>query len=234
MARRRSVARHRQRQALAAIHERLVQEYGTPRPRRCLPPLDELVLTILSQNTNDTNRDRAWERLRARFTDWGEVAEAPLEEVEEALRPGGLHRTKAKRIRAVLARVHELHGGYRLEALQELDTAEARRRLLAIKGIGEKSANCILLFSLGRPVFPADTHVHRILERVGVHRCRDLAATNRELQDELDEERAYPLHVNLIRHGRQVCHARKPECWRCCLQDLCGWPHKRTDPASAG
>lgn len=230
----RSVPRARQREALAAIHERLVEEYGVPRPGRALPALDELVLTILSQNTNDTNRDRAWERLRGRFTDWDEVVEAPLSEVEEALRPGGLHRIKAQRIRDVLTRVRQRYGDHDLEGLRELDTGDARARLLAIKGIGEKSANCILLFSLGRPVFPADTHVHRILERVGVHRCRDLAATNRELQDELDEERAYPLHVNLIRHGRQVCHARKPECWRCCLQDLCGWPHKRTDPADAG
>lgn len=230
MVRRRSVPLEQQREALATLDERLDELYGTPRPRRTLPPLDELVLTILSQNTTDTNRDRAWERLRARFAGWQEVVEAPVEEVEEALRPGGLHRTKARRIREVLSEVHERRGGWELDHLHEAPLEEARAELEAIKGLGAKSVNCILMFSLGKPAFPADTHVHRVLRRIGVHECKGLTRTNRELQDAVPAERMYALHVNLIRHGRRVCHARRPECWRCGIEDLCGYPDKSEAP----
>lgn len=205
------------------IHERLVSTYEAPRPSRRLPPLDELVLTILSQNTSDTNRDRAWERLRSRFAGWAEVVEAPVGAVEEALQPGGLQRTKARRIQEVLRAVHAARGSYDMDHLRELPTAAARAELEHIKGLGAKSVNCILLFSLGRPAFPVDTHVYRVLRRIGVHRCKDLTRANRELQQAVPDEHAYALHVNLIRHGRQVCHARRPDCAACSLSDLCGY-----------
>jgi endonuclease-3 len=224
--RRRSVARHRQRDALAILHARLVETYGEPRPKRSLAPIDEMVLTILSQNTSDTNRDRAWERLRATFIDWEAVEAAPLADVERALKPGGLQRIKAKRIRETLARVREEYGSYDLSHLAELDVEEARLQLSAIKGIGAKSANCILLFSLGRPAFPVDTHVYRVLHRIGVHRTRDMAAANLELRDAIPDGTHFVLHMNVIRHGREVCHARRPACVGCAVSDLCGYKDK--------
>lgn len=222
--------RARQREAVQALHDRLEDEYGYPRPRRQLDPLEELVLTILSQNTSDTNRDRAWERLRSRFATWEDVVDAPLEDVEDALQPGGLHRTKAKRIRETLRRVHERRGSYDMDHLADMDTEKARQELLAIKGLGAKSVNCILLFSLGRPAFPVDTHVYRVLGRIGVHRCKSLTAANDELQDAIPDEHAYAFHVNVITHGRRVCHARRPECWRCGVADLCGFGDKNLEP----
>ncbi len=224
--RRRSVARGTQHDALATLHERLVEVYGTPRPQRQLDPVDELVLTILSQNTSDTNRNRAWERLKSRFPDWADVEAAPLGDVEEALRPGGLHRVKAKRIRATLARVREQHGDYDLSHLAGMDVEVARLELSAIKGIGAKSANCILLFSLGRPAFPVDTHVYRVLHRIGIHKTRDLAVANLELRDAVPDGTHFVLHMNVIRHGREVCHARKPQCVGCAVSDLCGYRDK--------
>jgi endonuclease-3 len=223
---RRSVALRKQAAALDALHERLVGLYGEPIPGPPLPPLDEVVITILSQNTTDTNRDRAWERLRSRFPDWQSVVDAPVEEVEAALEPGGLHRVKAVRIRETLCEVRDRHGDYDLDHLLEASTADARQELASVKGLGAKSVNCILLFSLGKPAFPVDTHVYRILQRVGVHRCRDLTRANDEMQEAVADEISYPLHVNLIRHGREVCLARRPRCGVCGIRDLCAWPDK--------
>ena len=224
--RRRSVSRVRQHEALTTLHERLVEVYGRPRRKRRLDAVDELVLTILSQNTSDTNRDRAWERLKSRFPDWSAVEAAPLGEVEEALRPGGLHRVKARRIRETLARVREQYGGYDLSHLADMEVEDARAELAAIKGIGAKSANCILLFSLRKPAFPVDTHVYRVLHRIGIHKTRDMAAANMELRDAIPDGSHFVLHMNVIRHGREVCHARKPACPDCAVRDLCGYRDK--------
>ncbi|NKB88005.1 MAG: hypothetical protein GKS06_07280 [Acidobacteria bacterium] len=224
--RRRSVARYRQLEALATLHDRLTEAYGRPRRKRRFGPVEELVLTILSQNTSDTNRDRAWESLRSRFPDWESVEAAPLADVEEALRPGGLHRVKAKRIRETLARIRKQYGGYDLGHLADLDVEHARKELMSIKGIGAKSANCILLFSMRRDAFPVDTHVYRVLRRIGVHRTRDMAAANMELRDAIPEGVHFRLHMNVIRHGREVCHARRPDCPACAVSDLCGYRDK--------
>ncbi len=228
--RRRSRALVTQRRALEVLHDRLSGLYGTPKPTRVLPPLDELVLTILSQNTTDTNRDRAWEQLRQRFPDWAAVAAAPLPELEEALQPGGLQRVKARRIQETLARIYDQRGAYDLDHLRDMGLEAVRQELCDIKGLGAKSVNCILLFSLRRQAFPVDTHVFRVLERLGVHRQRELGRANDELQAAVPEGAAFPLHVNVITHGRQVCHARRPECWRCGIEDLCGYGDKNMEP----
>lgn len=222
----RSVPLTTQRDALAVLHGRLVEEYGEPRPQDRLPVLDEIVLTILSQNTNDTNRDRAWERLRGRFPDWETVAEAPLDEVEEAISVGGLHHVKARRIRDLLRQVRTETGGFDLQHLDELETDAARSALKRYRGLGEKSINCVLLFSLGKPAFPVDTHVFRVLRRLDAHRCRDLSRANVELQEAVPAEISYPLHMNVIRHGREVCAARRPACYRCSVVDLCAYEEK--------
>jgi endonuclease III len=206
------------RRRLRRIVERLAREYGRPilRPHRA--PVDELVLTVLSQNTNDRNRDVAYARLRERFSSWEEVREAPVEELEEAIRPGGLAPTKSMRIRQIL----EALDGDDLASLADAPLDDARRELCALPGVGRKTAACVLLFSFGRHDVPVDTHVHRVGLRLGLFRP---GAPLEEAHDEmlrlsrgLDP---YEAHVSLIRHGRRTCHARAPRCDECPLRRMC-------------
>jgi endonuclease-3 len=223
------VTADRRREALELVHERLRARFGTPRPESRMPPLDEVVFTILSQNTTDTNRDRAWASLWRRFESWDEVASARVASIAAAIEVGGLHKVKARRIKDLLARVKKERGELSLDYLEDLDLEAAAAELAAFKGIGAKSVNCILLFSLGLPAFPVDTHVHRILRRLGVLETGDLGRANRDIQEHVPDEIAYPLHMNVIRHGREVCHARRPKCWSCNLEDLCVYEHKNLE-----
>ena len=212
--------------ALELLGERLRERYGTPRPKSRQPPLDELVFTILSQNTTDTNRDRAWAGLWQHFDTWEEVASAPVDKIANAIRIGGLHKIKGKRIKDILRQVKKERGDFDLDYLQTVDMAAARTVLQTYKGVGAKSINCILLFSLGLPAFPVDTHVHRILRRLGIVETGDLSKANRDIQEHVPDESAYPLHMNMIRYGREVCHAQRPKCWDCCIEDLCVFENK--------
>jgi len=216
-------------QAVLVLYERLRQRYGTPRPESHQAPLDELVFTILSQNTTDTNRDRAWASLWQHFDGWEEVAAARVDKIAAAIKVGGLHKVKAKRIKEILQRVRKERGAFDLDYLRNLDMDGARAELGNYKGVGAKSINCILLFSLGLPAFPVDTHVHRILRRLGVVETKDLAKANRDTQQYVPDEIAYPLHMNLIRYGREVCSAQRPQCWDCSIVDLCGYEPKNLD-----
>jgi endonuclease-3 len=207
---------------LAQIGRRLAKAYGAPPEPRRLPPLDELVLTILSQNTSDTNRDRAYADLRKRFPTWEEVADAPVHAIAKAIRRGGLAPTKAPRIKAVLRELQA--SGERLDrrALAHLGDDALFERLVRLPGVGPKTAACVLLFSLERPFFPVDTHVHRVAIRLGlVPRRASAAATQATLQAATAVDQMYPLHMNLIRHGRHVCVALRPHCSQCVLRDLC-------------
>ncbi len=217
------------RQALLLIHERLIGEYGNPTPKSRMNPLDEVVFTILSQNTTDTNRDRAWAGMWREFDSWESVATAPVSRISEAIVAGGLHRTKARRIKDLLEQLREERGSYEMDYLRDMDMQTARQELGRFKGLGAKSINCVLLFSLGQPALPVDTHVHRILRRVGLVDTRDLSRANRDIQGDVPAEIAYPLHMNVIRHGREVCASRCAECWRCCIEDLCGFEEKRLE-----
>lgn len=207
---------------LRAIRDRLRAEYGRPVlvPHRA--PIDELVLTVLSQNTNDRNRDIAYGRLRDRFSSWAEVREAPVAEVEEAIRPGGLAPTKAVRIQEILRAI----GDDDLLWMEHAPLEESRDFLCALPGVGRKTAACVLLFSFGLPDVPVDTHVSRVGTRLGLFRPR---ASFEEMHDEMlrlcDPEDAYEVHVLLIRHGRRTCHARSPRCEACPLLRMC--PHGR-------
>lgn len=204
------------------VHRRLLVEFGEPRWRNPLPPLDELVSTILSQNTNDVNRDRAFEALRRRFPSWEAVRDAPPGEVTEVIRPAGLANQKGPRIQAVLQQIQAERGELDLSFLAELPLQEARDWLLKFKGVGPKTAAIVLLFSLGRPAFPVDTHVHRLSGRLGLRPEKMTADQAHEhLADLFPEETYYAAHLNLIRLGREVCHARGPDCPSCPLQDLC-------------
>jgi endonuclease-3 len=210
------------RRRVARIHELLLREYGEPIWRNPLPALDELVSTILSQNTNDVNRDRAFEALRARFPTWEAVRDAPEAEVVAAVRPAGLANQKGPRIQAVLRSITEERGELNLEFLKDLPVDEARAWLTRFKGVGPKTAAIVLLFSLGLPAFPVDTHVHRVTGRLGL-RPEAMSADDCHPHFEalLPAGAYYAAHLNLIRHGREVCHARNPECGRCVLRRLC-------------
>jgi endonuclease-3 len=213
------------RRRVRAIVERLRDTYGRPilRPHRA--PVDELVLTVLSQNTNDRNRDVAYARLRDRFATWAEVRDAPVAEVEDAIRPGGLAPTKAVRIGEILRAV----GDDDLEWLETAPLDEARDYLVDLPGVGRKTAACVLLFSYGRPDIPVDTHVYRVGSRLGLFRP---GAPFDEAHDELlritdDPQEAYELHVSLIRHGRRTCTARNPRCTECPLLRMCPFGRAR-------
>ena len=211
------------------IHDLLLSEYGD-HPWHPRDPVATFVSTILSQNTNDVNRDRAFERLRGRLPTWEAVRDAPLDELIEAIRPAGLAPTKAPRIQEALRRITEERGDRErkekigLEFLREMALEEARAWLLNIPGVGPKTAAIVLLFALGMPAFPVDTHIHRVTRRLGLIPQE----TNREKAHTLLEalvppELYYPFHINLIEHGRATCHARNPKCARCILQDHCAY-----------
>jgi endonuclease-3 len=200
------------------ILERLREAYGRPVPGVHRAPIDELVVTVLSQNTNDRNRDVAYARLRERFATWDEVRDAPVSEVEEAIRPGGLAPTKAVRIQEILRSI----GDDDLEWLSEAPLEEGRDYLCSLPGVGRKTAACVLLFSYGRRDVPVDTHVYRVGARLGLWRP---GASFEEAHDEMLRlvagEDPYEAHVALIRHGRRTCTARSPRCRECPLLSLC-------------
>jgi endonuclease-3 len=213
------------------IHELLLAEYGDHR-WHARDPVESLVSTILSQNTNDVNRDRAFERLRQRFPTWEGVRDAPAAEVIGAVRPAGLAPTKVPRIQDALGRIAEEQGEIRLDFLDDMPLEEARRWLLSIRGVGPKTAAIVLLFGLGRPAFPVDTHIHRVTRRLGlipVKTTREKA--HQLLEQAVPPEIYYTFHINLIAHGRAVCHPRRPACDRCVLQERCAF--RQSDASSA-
>jgi endonuclease-3 len=209
------------------IHERLIEVYGDPQWRSHLDPISEVVSTILSQNTSDVNRDRAFERLEARFDGWETVRDAPVEAIEQAIRPAGLAQQKAPRIKGALQFITQQRGELSLDFLKDMSVSEAKAWLTQIKGIGPKTAAIILLFSLDMPAFPVDTHVHRVTQRLGLIGSRVSAEKAHDiLEDLLPSAYYYPFHLNVIRHGREICHARNPKCEICPLQEMCDYYRK--------
>lgn len=206
------------------VARRLNRVYG-PRPwHRHHPPLDELIMTILSQHTSDTNTERAYRSLRARFPTWEAVRVAPTADVAHAIRSGGLAAQKAPRIQAVLDAVLAERGALDLDHLASLPLPDAKRWLTSLHGVGPKTAACVLLFSLGRPALPVDTHVHRVARRLGLIASKVDANAAHELLEKMvgdDHERVYAFHVTMIAHGRAVCTARRPFCERCMLTECC-------------
>jgi endonuclease-3 len=210
------------RQQALRIHELLVDEYGERDNRPDRDPVATLVGTILSQNTNDHNRDIAYTQLRDRFPTWPEVRDAEEKEVVEVIRPAGLAPTKAPRIQSALRAISEGQGRLSLDFLKDMSLEEARNWLLDLNGVGPKTAAIVLLFALDRPAFPVDTHVHRVTQRLGLipegtsrEKAHDL------LEDLLPEDLYFTFHLNIIEHGRTVCKARSPQCDVCVLRDLC-------------
>ena len=180
------------------------------------------MLTVLSQHTSDTNRDRAYADLRRRFPTWDDVADAPLPALARAIKRGGLGPTKAVRLRAMLRAIRD--SGVKLDERAFVDRRDEDvwDTLMALPGVGPKTAACVLLFSLDRPYFPVDTHVHRVVQRLGLVDARaDAVATQTAMQNAVAPDAMYRLHMNLIRHGRAVCVAIRPRCSECVLRDLC-------------
>jgi len=212
------------RRQYAHIAELLEELYGYPEWRSHLLPLDELVSTILSQSTTDSNRDVAFNRLVERFADWEAVRDAPVEDVVEAIRPAGLANQKAPRIQDALRFVTEQRGELTLDFLAGMDIEAAKAWLTQINGVGPKTAAIILLFAFGKPAFPVDTHVHRVTKRLGLIDPKTSAEkAHRELEAIIPPDEYYPAHLNIIRHGREICHARHPRCEECPLTSYCDY-----------
>jgi endonuclease-3 len=206
------------------VEERLLEAYGQPEWRPHLEPVAELVSTILSQNTTDTNRDVAFDRLRARFESWEAVRDADTGDVIDAIRPAGLANQKGPRIQQALRTIAEERGDLELDFLADWPVDEAKAWLTSIKGVGPKTAAIVLLFALGRPAFPVDTHVHRVSRRLGLIGPKDSREKAHDVLEALvPEEDYYPFHLNMIRHGREVCASGRPRCEACNLTDLCHW-----------
>ncbi len=209
------------RRRVLALRYRLRLVYGKPFAPPHRRPLDELILTVLSQSTNDRNRDVAFLRLRDRFPSWEAVRDAPLEEVEEAIRPGGISKVKSARIQAILRALDDPPS---LDHLERMPVADARDELCALPGVGRKTAACVLLFAFGMPDVPVDTHVSRVGTRLGLFRP---GAPFEELHDDMlaltPRGQELEFHVNLLRHGRRTCHAQRPRCAECALRRQCPW-----------
>lgn len=190
-------------------------------------PLDSLLLTLLSQNTNDNLRDKAYASLRRRYPHWDQVLRAPANKIEEAIRIGGLSQQKAERMKAILAWVKREFGGLSLTGLEAMADDQALELLTSQKGVGIKTAAVVLMFALGRDLCPVDTHVHRIAGRLGWVPA-DISAekTFAALRPHVPKGRGYSLHMNLLQFGRTICYARKPLCGVCFLYDDCGWEGK--------
>jgi endonuclease-3 len=202
----------------------LREEYGYPQWRQHLGPEDELVNTILSQNTSDTNRDRAYEALCARFPTWELCRDADVKDVIDAIRPAGLANQKGPRIQDALRTISHEDGTISLDHLLEMPIAEAKQYLTSIHGIGPKTAAIILLFAFNKPAFPVDTHVHRVTGRLGLIGPKITADQAHDVLEAIvPPEDYYAFHLNVIQHGRQVCHARNPKCGICAVLDDCDY-----------
>ncbi len=232
------------------IQRLLLKEYGEP-PRPAwagtvaapgiaqwdpIDPLDELINTILSQNTNDLNRDRAYRALRAAFPTWEAVRDAPTSKVVAAIRPAGLANQKGPRIQHVLRRITAERGELDLNFLRDLPTDEAKTWLVSLEGVGPKTASIVLLFALDKPAFPVDTHIHRVTGRLGLIPPKTSADKAHDILAELvPPEWYHSFHLNVIQHGRQVCKALRPLCERCILQRHCDYfQNRKSDAQSDG
>lgn len=204
------------------VIELLEQEYGLLEWQSGREPVDVLIGTILSQNTSDANSRRAFGSLKATFDSWEAVASAPVEYIAQVIKSGGLSRIKAVRIKQILNKIGEEQSSLSLNFLSSMDMSEAKNYLVALPGVGQKTASCVLLFGLGEPSLPVDTHVFRVARRLGlidfkvsIEKAHDL------LQEKIPSSKVYQFHLHMIEHGRRVCHARQPRCHECALKNGC-------------
>ena len=208
--------------AIEEVIKLLEQEYG---PRQWQPdrdPMDVLIGTVLSQNTSDTNSGRAFASLKASFDTWEDVASAPVEHIARLIKSGGLSQIKAARIKQVLEQIEKEQGRISLDLLRSKTMAEAESYLMRLPGVGHKTASCVLLFSLGKPSLPVDTHVFRVAKRLGLINSKISAEKAHSLlQEQIPPSKVYQFHIHMIEHGRRICHARQPCCNTCRLSGVC-------------
>lgn len=208
---------------LLRVNQVLAQEYGERPWKAHSDPLSELVLTILSQHTADTNSKRAFQTLREIFPTWQQVRDAPEEQIAKAIRGAGLARIKARRIKETLEAISQ-RDGWDLGILADMDLAAAKAWLTSLRGIGPKTAACVLLFALGRPALPVDTHVYRVSRRLGlIEPTTSAEAAHEVLERALPPSSVYSFHINMVTHGRRVCKAHSPLCSVCVLQAECDY-----------
>lgn len=204
------------------MHQRLRKQQGPFKKKPVLPILDELIATVLSQHTSDINTERAFGSLKSAFPTWAEVAKTPTTKIERAIQSGGLAKQKAPRIKAIVNEVIDREGKSDLGRMHELTDQEVEDYLTSLPGVGPKTAACVLTFAMGRAAFPVDTHVHRVVRRLGwVDEKASADKVHRELGPRIPPAVRYELHVQFIKHGRTVCIARRPFCSECVLLDLC-------------
>jgi endonuclease-3 len=213
---------------LDQVSHRLFDYFGEPDWHDPLPAVDELVCTILSQNTNDINRDIAFRALKERYGSWQEVANADPAELQYVIRVAGLAQQKGPNIQAALTAIHENNGEFDLDWLKELELEEARSWLVNLKGVGPKTAAIVMVFALGMPAFPVDTHIYRVSGRIGLRPEKLNVEKTHEYLEAIGNPVDFGhLHLNLISLGRQFCQARKPKCAGCPVLDLCDYPDKQ-------
>lgn len=215
---------------LQTVDHRLRQLFGEPSKPRSIDPLELLIRTILSQNTSDRNRDKAYATLRRRFPRWEDILAASTEEVAMTIRAAGMHHQRAQRIRAVLSQIKKERGSLTLDFLAELPAEKAEEWLLSLPGVGKKTAYIVLLFAFGQEKFPVDTHIARVSRRLGLWDGR--SDPHKALALWVPPGRAYSLHLNLIRLGREYCRPRRPRCSNCPVLELCPYGQRRKDDAS--
>jgi endonuclease-3 len=224
---------------LEAVIKRLERAYGVPRWQPTHDPLGELIATILSQNTSDVNSDRAYAALRSAYPTWEAALQTAPDELAAVIRSGGLATLKSQRIQAILRALKEGYGRLSLDFLMAMPMPAARAFLAEFPGVGPKTIACVLLFACGHPAFPVDTHIHRVTTRLGLLPAGCTAErAHTVLEPGIPPHKVYSAHVNLIRHGRSVCQARRPDCQRCCLRSSCPYPQHiahgpRRTPGSA-
>ena len=215
------------RECALEVHHRLIEKYGEPSWRNPLPILDELISTILSQNTNDANRDRAFNALKTHFGTWEKVRDADVSEVITTIRSAGLANQKGPRIQEILRQIIAERGSLDLDFLVSFNDEEAWEWLKQFKGVGPKTASIVLLFSLGMAAFPVDTHIQRVTGRIGLRPEKmSNEKAHRYLAELFPPETYKAAHLNIIRLGREVCHPHKPACEECVLQSLCDYYQK--------
>jgi endonuclease III len=216
------------------VRRRLRADQGPFVPKPALPIVDEVIATVLSQHTSDINSGRAFAQLKQRFPAWEQVVEAPQELVADAIRCGGIADQKARRIQQILAEIAEREGRIDLGRLHELDDAEVAAYLESLPGVGPKTAACVLVFAMGRPAFPVDTHVHRVATRLGWIPAKTSADKAHQLLAlRIPPPARYDLHLAMVTHGRTVCRAGRPRCDVCVLRDLCAYGSENAPTSAA-
>ena len=212
------------------INTLLKKHFGIPyRPKKLPNPIDALIATILSQNTNDKNSYQAYQNLKKKYKSWQELADAPRKKIEQTIRVAGLGNQKSAAIKNFLVTLEKNNGSLNLRYIKKMQDEEILNELTSIKGIGVKTASCVLLFSLDRNVCPVDTHVHRTLNRIGLVKTKTPDKTFKIINDRLPEGIAHQFHTNLIKLGREICKPAKPNCSICPLLRICKFKHKNLD-----